>query len=118
MLLIIASLFAIAPIQYPEAHRGNVVDTLHGVEVADPYRWLEQDVRESNDVRDWVQDENTITRQYLDSIETRPYIKETLTNMAYHSIVVVGGSNLETQDCKTTVLFTQEILQQQSKKYY
>ena len=72
MLLIIASLFTIAPIQYPEAYRGDIVETLHGVEVADPYRWLEQDVRESNEVRMWVQDENTITRQYLDSIETRP----------------------------------------------
>ena len=95
MLLIIASLFAIAPIQYPEAHRGNVVDTLHGVEVADPYRWLEQDVRESNDVRDWVQDENTITRQYLDSIETRPYIKETLTkawNYEKHGLPFHRGS--------------------------
>ena len=33
--------------QYPEARREAIHDTFHGVKVADPYRWLEQDVRES-----------------------------------------------------------------------
>jgi hypothetical protein len=26
---------------YPEVHRGDVVDTLHGEPIPDPYRWLE-----------------------------------------------------------------------------
>ena len=30
--------------KYPETHKGDVADALHGTKVADPYRWLEQDV--------------------------------------------------------------------------
>jgi prolyl oligopeptidase len=79
MIVCFISILALAQIQYPDATRGNVVDTIHEVEVADPYRWLEQDVRESDEVQNWVTEENTITRTYLDSIDKRPYIKETLT---------------------------------------
>ena len=42
------------PIKYPESRREDRVDKLHGVEVPDPYRWLEDDVRKSAEVRDWV----------------------------------------------------------------
>ena len=28
-------------LHYPAAPRGTVVDTMHGTEVADPYRWME-----------------------------------------------------------------------------
>ncbi len=79
MILSIATILAFAPLQYPEAIRGDVVDTLHGIEVADPYRWLEQDVRKSEDVRNWVTAENEITRAYLDAIPILPKIKRSLT---------------------------------------
>ncbi|MBC8201559.1 MAG: S9 family peptidase [Planctomycetes bacterium] len=79
MLLFIASLLALAPSQYPEATRGSIVETLHGVEVADPYRWLEQDVRENDDVRQWVTAQNEVTRAYLDNIPALPKIKDKLT---------------------------------------
>lgn len=29
------------PERYPDVKRGEVVDDLHGMQVADPYRWLE-----------------------------------------------------------------------------
>jgi prolyl oligopeptidase len=80
MILYIATLLAIAPLQYPEAKRENVVETLHGVAVEDPYRWLEQDVRESDEVRQWVTAQNDVTRAYLDAIPILPHIKEKLAN--------------------------------------
>ena len=74
-------------ITYPETPQGNVVDTIHGIEVADPYRWLEDDVRENQEVRTWVTEENEVTRSYLDAIEVLPFIKNELTkawNYAKH----------------------------------
>ena len=72
---------------YPVTRREQIVETYHGIEVSDPYRWLEDDVRENVEVRNWVTAENTITREYLDSIEILPTIREELTkawNYAKH----------------------------------
>lgn len=67
------------PIKYPEAKKGDVTDTYHGITVADPYRWLEDpDAPES---RVWIDAENKITNEYLDEIKSRPQIKERLTQL-------------------------------------
>ena len=47
-----------SPYQYPVTRRVDHVDEYHGTEVADPYRWLEEDVRESAAVAEWVREEN------------------------------------------------------------
>jgi prolyl oligopeptidase len=51
----------------PPTRRDAVVDILHGHEVADPYRWLEDG--DAPEVRAWVEAQNTRTREVLD---TRP----------------------------------------------
>lgn len=68
-------------LNYPDARREDQVDTFHGVEVADPYRWMEQDVRTSEEVANWVAAENKITRKYLDAIPERAAIEERLTKL-------------------------------------
>ena len=37
-------------LNYPKTRTVDVVDDYHGTRVADPYRWLEDDVRKSDDV--------------------------------------------------------------------
>ena len=59
------------PIHYPPAERGTVVDTQFGVAVADPYRWLENDVRTDQNVRSWVTAENQLTDAYLATLPGR-----------------------------------------------
>jgi prolyl oligopeptidase len=45
--------------------REDVVDVLHGIEIADPYRWLESG--DSTEVAQWVTTQNSTTRQALDA---------------------------------------------------
>ena len=49
------------PPRYPQTKRIDHTDDYHGTKVADPYRWLEDDVRKSKDVADWVEAENKVT---------------------------------------------------------
>lgn len=66
-------------IQYPSTSKVVHVDVYHGVEVADPYRWLEDDVRESEAVQAWVGAQNEVTFAYLESIPEREKVRDRLT---------------------------------------
>jgi prolyl oligopeptidase len=67
--------------KYPETRRVDQVDEYHGVKVADPYRWLEADVRESVEVAEWVAAQNKIARKFLDAIPQRAQIERRLTEL-------------------------------------
>ncbi len=66
-------------IAYPPTERGDVVDTYFGVEVADPYRWLEDLDGES--VAAWVKAQNDISFPFLEAIPQREAIKQRLTEL-------------------------------------
>lgn len=68
-------------LEYPNTRIVNQVDEYHSVKVSDPYRWLEEDVRESEAVRDWVDAQNRVTFDYLAAIEERAPIKKRLTEL-------------------------------------
>jgi prolyl oligopeptidase len=51
---------------YPKTKKIDHVDTYHGVEVPDPYRWLEDDL--ADDTKTWVTAQNDVTFSYLNSI--------------------------------------------------
>uniref|UniRef100_UPI0035C9AB9F prolyl oligopeptidase family serine peptidase n=1 Tax=uncultured Sphingomonas sp. TaxID=158754 RepID=UPI0035C9AB9F len=57
--------------KYPETRRVSQVDEQFGVKVADPYRWLENDVRTDAEVAKWVADENAVTNAYLATLPGR-----------------------------------------------
>ena len=62
-------------LKYPETRRVDVVDEQFGVKVADPYRWLENDVRKDTEVRAWVDAENAVTNGYLATLPSRELFK-------------------------------------------
>lgn len=66
-------------ITYPETMMGDVVDTIFGTPVADPYRWLEDDM--SEETAAWVKAQNAVTFAYLEEIPYREQIRERLTEM-------------------------------------
>jgi prolyl oligopeptidase len=77
-----AALAADGPtITYPKTRRADVVDDYHGTKVADPYRWLEQDVRTSPEVRQWVEAENKVTFAYLEKVPQREAIRKRITEL-------------------------------------
>jgi prolyl oligopeptidase len=82
-------------IAYPATARGDQVDDYHGVKVADPYRWLEADIRTSPEVAAWVAAENKLTAAYLDAIPERKTIQNRLTELwnfaQYSSPMKEGG---------------------------
>ncbi|HTH28575.1 MAG TPA: prolyl oligopeptidase family serine peptidase [Sphingobium sp.] len=68
-------------IAYPPTRRADVVEVQFGVAVADPYRWLEQDVRTDSEVRDWVSAQNQVTERYLASLPGRGILAQRMKRL-------------------------------------
>jgi prolyl oligopeptidase len=66
-------------LNYPSTHTTEQLDNYHGVEVSDPYRWLED--LESAETKAWVEAQNQVTFGYLEQISARDRIKERLTKL-------------------------------------
>ncbi|RMF71256.1 MAG: S9 family peptidase [Planctomycetota bacterium] len=71
---------AAQPLRYPTTRTVDVVEELHGVRVADPYRWLEGSV-ETEEVAAWIAAQNEVTFAYLRAIPQRETIRERLTEL-------------------------------------
>ena len=70
----------IAPrVQYPAARTTLQTEVYHGVAVADPYRWLEDD--NSSETRAWVEAQNRTTFAFLGQIPQRNAIHQRLTKL-------------------------------------
>ena len=120
--LVVALVAAPAPSQerkltYPDPKRGPVTDDYHGTTVADPYRWLEDDVRTSRDVAQWVEDENKVTEAVLGGIPERKAIAKRITDLwNYEKISApskVGGKYFFTKNNglqNQSVLYVQDAL--------
>ena len=65
--------------EYPETTKSDHVDTYHGVQVADPYRWLEDDTSAATGA--WVEAQNKVTYGFLDKIEWRNDLKKRLESL-------------------------------------
>jgi prolyl oligopeptidase len=70
-----------------------VTETLHGVAITDPYRWLED--QESPRTRDWLAAQTLYARAYLDSIPCRERIRQRVRELldveTYNSVQKVGN---------------------------
>ncbi|NMG08563.1 S9 family peptidase [Brasilonema sp. UFV-L1] len=68
-------------ITYPETKRVDVVEEHFGQKVADPYRWLEKDIRNDKEVAAWVESQNKVTNAYLNTLPGRDIFKERLKQL-------------------------------------
>ena len=76
-MVLLSSGFAASETPSPVTAIDNVVDTYFGVEVKEPYRWLEDDT--SAATLAWVKDQNKVTGGYLAQIPFRNVLKKRLT---------------------------------------
>ena len=63
----------------PPTATDTVVDNLHGTEIADPYRWLED--AKSPQTRAWIASQMKYTDEYLSQVKIRPQIVDELTKL-------------------------------------
>ena len=66
-------------VNYPNTQKGGVVDHYFDQQVADPYRWLEDD--RSDETGEWVKAQNKVTFDYLANIPYREALKTRLTTL-------------------------------------
>ncbi len=66
-------------LDYPETKKVDQVDQYFGVEVEDPYRWLEDD--RSEETENWVKAQNEVTFNYLANIPYREKVKNRLEEL-------------------------------------
>ncbi len=66
-------------VKYPQTKKVPQTDVYFGTEVADPYRWLEDD--RSEETAQWVKEENAVTSDYLSKIPYRNDMMDALTAM-------------------------------------
>ena len=68
-----------SPLNYPETKKVDTVDQYFDTQVADPYRWLEDD--RSDETGAWVAAQNKVTFDHLDEIPFRDKLKSRLTEL-------------------------------------
>lgn len=66
-------------IQYPETKKITHSDFYHGIEVSDPYRWLEDDM--SNETGEWVKIQNKVTSKFLGKIGFRKKLERRIKKL-------------------------------------
>lgn len=72
--------FSKISITYPQTDVDTVIDEYFGVEITDPYRWLEDD--RSQKTKDWVGRQNEVTFGYLKQIPFRNQVRARLDKLA------------------------------------
>lgn len=66
-------------LSYPVTRKVDTTDTYFGTQIADPYRWLEDDM--SKETAEWVKSQNAVTSGYLSTIPFKDKIRERLTKI-------------------------------------
>ena len=69
----------------PPTEVKHVVDTLHGVEVTDPYRWLED--QETPATRAWIDAQNDYTDSLLEQLPGRVHLRQVVTRVLERDVI-------------------------------
>jgi prolyl oligopeptidase len=67
-------------VSYPQTRRDDTVETLHGREIADPYRWLEDP--DSSETQAWVDEQRAATEACLSTVPSRSWFSRVMQQVA------------------------------------
>ena len=81
-LALATSAAAQSPLSYPDARKAEVTEELFGVQVSDPYRWMEE--AGSKEVEQWVAAQNALTFGYLEGLPLRRHFQKRITELWDH----------------------------------
>lgn len=70
-------------LKYPVTKKTDQIDDYHGITIADPYRWLENDT--SHETKSWVKEENAVTEAYFNQIPYRNELKKRIEIVANYA---------------------------------
>jgi prolyl oligopeptidase len=97
----------------PRTPRDDIVDDIHGVRIADPYRWLEADASER--VGEWTEQQNARTRSVLDGLPERAGLARRLRELLSVGLLStprpVGGRIFHTRregEQKQSILYVRD----------
>jgi len=81
------NLSAQGKIVYPETKNINVYDTLHGVIINDPYRWMEN--LNSQEVKSWRKEQEEFTNKYLQENKYWGKVKNRLLELESYDLYTI-----------------------------
>ena len=87
--MMLVSVSALAQMKYPQTKKIDHVDNYHGTQVADPYRWLEDD--NSEETKAWVKAQNEVSFGYLNQIPLRDEFKKRIEALSNYEKIANGG---------------------------
>lgn len=100
-----------ASITYPITEKDQTVDNYFGVEVPDPYRWLENDTSQAT--AEWVKAQNQVTNSYLEKLPFKKELLKRLTKLSnYEKIGTPFKKNGKFYFFKNNGLQNQSVLYQ------
>ncbi|MBI3693542.1 MAG: S9 family peptidase [Acidobacteria bacterium] len=79
VVLAVVHAVAAGPPRPPVTRIEVVTDRMHGVDIPDPYRWLED--QQSPETRTWITEQNSYTRAILDAIPGRDRLRAQLERL-------------------------------------
>ena len=106
--------FGQSTIKYPTTKQQQVIDQYFGYEVADQYRWLEDD--RSSETAAWVDAQNKVTFDYLEKIPFRNALKDRIQKLwNYEKISAPFKEGIFTYYYKNNGLQNQSVLYRKDK---
>lgn len=73
--------------EYPKTRRDAVVERIHGVEIEDPYRWLEDST--CKEVMDWIGQQNELTLSIIEEYPGYDSMKKRMSDLYNHDQVYI-----------------------------